>query len=415
MCSLANRKDVCLSCIKFIRTCIQLQDAVYNDNIVTLNVFRPLMQLWRLNAQRYNLINSSIIELFELIRSKTMKKLIRHSVQTYREDFGKITYVDTFSALIEKYDELENGPPSAMPSPSPSPSASPFLGDKPSLNGMRKTASNVERIMSMRDLDNKWFEEDDEDDGTAAAAHGSKAESSAPAGTGADKISSSIQDSIQFISVAKKDSEDEEEDDEFALFAGASRQQRPASATPIVTHGLSHSSASTGPLANGSHRPGTPIKPKFSFNINLAGAPAAASAADAASPVEPVPFRMDTSADDRIVSADNTAASAPGSKDGEGGSTVGKKRSAGEAQPEEKSSSVESPVAPVSGGDSAFMSESSSADLGLSSLIPDVYKREKDECEPEAKRPRLPAPAEDSSDSGVCTQETVPATEIDTT
>lgn len=55
---------------------------------------------------RDNLLNSACLEMFELIKRENIKPLIKHIVDTYREKLEEITYVDTFQALILRYDQM---------------------------------------------------------------------------------------------------------------------------------------------------------------------------------------------------------------------------------------------------------------------------------------------------------------------
>jgi len=60
------------------------------------------------NHQKDNLINSSIYEMIEFIRTENLKLLIEHLVEKYRdvlEELGKAKMVTTFEDLIRKYDQ----------------------------------------------------------------------------------------------------------------------------------------------------------------------------------------------------------------------------------------------------------------------------------------------------------------------
>lgn len=58
---------------------------------------------------RDNLLNSACLELFEFIKKESIKQLIIHLVETYRERLMGVTYVDTFQNLVQKYDQLQGG------------------------------------------------------------------------------------------------------------------------------------------------------------------------------------------------------------------------------------------------------------------------------------------------------------------
>jgi protein phosphatase-4 regulatory subunit 3 len=50
-------------------------------------------------------LNSACLEFFEFIRREPIKPLINHLVENYRDKIKNITYVDTFSNFIHRYDE----------------------------------------------------------------------------------------------------------------------------------------------------------------------------------------------------------------------------------------------------------------------------------------------------------------------
>ena len=57
-----------LGALRFIRKLIGLKDEQYNIIIVRSNLFSPIVDAFKANKRRYNLLNSALIELFEFIR-----------------------------------------------------------------------------------------------------------------------------------------------------------------------------------------------------------------------------------------------------------------------------------------------------------------------------------------------------------
>ena len=55
------------------------------------------------NYDRYNLLNSAILEMFEFIRVEDIKSLCSHVVENFSPTLDKITYVQTFKALKLRY------------------------------------------------------------------------------------------------------------------------------------------------------------------------------------------------------------------------------------------------------------------------------------------------------------------------
>ncbi|KAL1953820.1 hypothetical protein VTO42DRAFT_2115 [Malbranchea cinnamomea] len=56
---------------------------------------------------RDNLLNSACLELFEYVKRETIKPIIVHLVEKYRDKLTNITYVDTFQNIILRYDQMQ--------------------------------------------------------------------------------------------------------------------------------------------------------------------------------------------------------------------------------------------------------------------------------------------------------------------
>lgn len=96
-----------IAIIRFFRVCISLHDVFYNNYIIRHNLFDYIMKVWRQNSEKYNLINSAIIHLFDFIHRENVRRLVKHVVTSYREDFEKVDYVETFQSLISLQKENE--------------------------------------------------------------------------------------------------------------------------------------------------------------------------------------------------------------------------------------------------------------------------------------------------------------------
>jgi protein phosphatase-4 regulatory subunit 3 len=51
-----------------LRKILGLKDEQYNLTIARNNLFAPIVEAFKANKRRYNLLNSALIELFEFIR-----------------------------------------------------------------------------------------------------------------------------------------------------------------------------------------------------------------------------------------------------------------------------------------------------------------------------------------------------------
>ncbi|CAF1491852.1 unnamed protein product [Adineta ricciae] len=93
-----------LSALRFFRKIIGLRDEQYNLTIVVNNLFAPIVDAFKKNKRRYNLLNSAIIELFEYIRQEDIKTLVNFFVEKFYSHFESVTYVKTFRDLKLRYD-----------------------------------------------------------------------------------------------------------------------------------------------------------------------------------------------------------------------------------------------------------------------------------------------------------------------
>ena len=54
--------------LRFMRKIIGLKEDFYNTYIVKGYLFKPVVEAFKVNGNRYNLLNSAMIELFEYIK-----------------------------------------------------------------------------------------------------------------------------------------------------------------------------------------------------------------------------------------------------------------------------------------------------------------------------------------------------------
>ena len=98
--------------LKFFRNLIGLQDEFYNLEMMRDGLFEPILNMLVETMPRDNLLNSACLEFFEFIKVQNVKTLISHVVENYREKIKFITYVDTFSNFILRYDQTQGFAPS---------------------------------------------------------------------------------------------------------------------------------------------------------------------------------------------------------------------------------------------------------------------------------------------------------------
>jgi protein phosphatase-4 regulatory subunit 3 len=105
------QKYMKLIALKWFRTCVGLQDEFHNRQMIQNNLFDPILQIVEETMPRDNLLNSACLELFEYIKRESVKQLVLHLVESYRDRLMRISYVNTFQALVLKYEQLTTGYP----------------------------------------------------------------------------------------------------------------------------------------------------------------------------------------------------------------------------------------------------------------------------------------------------------------
>lgn len=97
-----------LCALRFMRKIIALKDEFYNRYIIKGNLFCPVIDALISNYDRYNLLNSAILEMFEFIKIEDIKSLCTHVVENFATTLDKITYVQTFKALRMRYEQHQD-------------------------------------------------------------------------------------------------------------------------------------------------------------------------------------------------------------------------------------------------------------------------------------------------------------------
>lgn len=72
------------------------------------NLFAPVVEAFIRNNNRYNLLESAILELFEFIKLEDIKILCTYVVENFGKIFDEIQYVQTFKNLRNKYDQHQD-------------------------------------------------------------------------------------------------------------------------------------------------------------------------------------------------------------------------------------------------------------------------------------------------------------------
>ncbi|KAK3588874.1 hypothetical protein CHS0354_025858 [Potamilus streckersoni] len=100
----SNHAFLALSALRFLRKVVGLKEDFYNRYIIKSNIFKMVVDAFRANGRKYNLLNSAMIELFDFIRYEDIKTLCCHIVENHIKDLEEIDYVNTFKLLKKRFD-----------------------------------------------------------------------------------------------------------------------------------------------------------------------------------------------------------------------------------------------------------------------------------------------------------------------
>ncbi|XP_061349087.1 uncharacterized protein LOC133294448 isoform X2 [Gastrolobium bilobum] len=96
--------------VRFIRTILSRHDEHLINYFVRNNVLKPIVDAFVANGNRYNLLNSAVLELFEYIRKENLKLLLKYIVDSFWEQLVKFEYLVSINSLKVKYEQcLDSG------------------------------------------------------------------------------------------------------------------------------------------------------------------------------------------------------------------------------------------------------------------------------------------------------------------
>lgn len=127
------------------------------------HLLEPILNTLLDTMPRNNLLNSACLDFFEYIRNHGVPIMVNHLVERYRDKIQDITYVDTFTALISRFDHASQGYASNMDAS--------FLDTEDEGPG-RSQPGGGRRWQGVRDLDaaeEQYFNTSDDEDDIAGA------------------------------------------------------------------------------------------------------------------------------------------------------------------------------------------------------------------------------------------------------
>jgi hypothetical protein len=82
------------------------QDEFYHRYLTKNNLFEPVMTAFQTNGNRYNLLNSAVLEMVDFIKRENIKSLVAHLVEHFGDSFLQVDYINTFQVCYETAEGL---------------------------------------------------------------------------------------------------------------------------------------------------------------------------------------------------------------------------------------------------------------------------------------------------------------------
>nr|VDD47165.1 unnamed protein product [Brassica oleracea] len=111
---LARRKEkyLVVAAIRFVRTLLYVHDDYVQSYVVKNNVLKPIMDVFIANGNRYNLLNSAVLDLLEHIRKGNATLLLKYIVDTFWDQLAPFQCLASIQAFKLKYEQcLETAGP----------------------------------------------------------------------------------------------------------------------------------------------------------------------------------------------------------------------------------------------------------------------------------------------------------------
>ncbi|KAB1213860.1 Serine/threonine-protein phosphatase 4 regulatory subunit 3 [Morella rubra] len=104
-----REKYLVVAAVRFVRTILLRHDEHLINHIVKNNLLKPIVDAFVGNGDRYNLLNSAVLELFEFIRKENLKALLKYMVDAFWDQLVKFESFPSVHSLKVKYEQsLEN-------------------------------------------------------------------------------------------------------------------------------------------------------------------------------------------------------------------------------------------------------------------------------------------------------------------
>ncbi|GMJ12272.1 PLATINUM SENSITIVE 2 LIKE, Suppressor of MEK 1 [Hibiscus trionum] len=153
-----REKYLVVAAVRFVRTILSRRDEHLINHFVKKNLLKPVVDAFVANGDRYNLLNSAVLELFEYIRKENLKLLVKYIVDSFWDQLVKFENLASVHSLKVKYEQcLEN------------------CGTKADVNVLDSRKRIDERALEKEEED--YFNEDSDEEDTTSESRTRKVQS----------------------------------------------------------------------------------------------------------------------------------------------------------------------------------------------------------------------------------------------
>ncbi|ESQ49366.1 hypothetical protein EUTSA_v10020042mg [Eutrema salsugineum] len=111
---LTRRKEkyLVVAAIRFVRTLLSVHDEYVQNYVVKNDMLKPIIDVFIANGNRYNLLNSAVLDLLEHIRKGNATLLLKYIVDTFWDQLAPFQCLTSIQAFKVKYEQcLESAGP----------------------------------------------------------------------------------------------------------------------------------------------------------------------------------------------------------------------------------------------------------------------------------------------------------------
>ncbi|KAF2949965.1 uncharacterized protein [Oryza sativa Japonica Group] len=100
-----REKFLVVAAVRFMRTTISRNDDFLIRHVVKMNLFKPIIDAFVENGDRYNMLQSGVLELLEYIRKEGLKQLIIYANESFWDQLMKFEHFGSIQAFRLKYQQ----------------------------------------------------------------------------------------------------------------------------------------------------------------------------------------------------------------------------------------------------------------------------------------------------------------------